>query len=33
LIAFIYLTIVNEISSPIRYADYVIPLLCKLRTT
>jgi hypothetical protein len=33
LIVFIYLTIVNEISSRIRYADYVIQLLCKLSTT
>jgi len=33
LIGFIYLTIGNEISSPIRYADYVIQLLCKLSTT
>jgi hypothetical protein len=29
---FMYLTIVNEISSHIRYADYVIQLFCKLST-
>ena len=30
---FMYLTIVNEISSPIEYTDYIVQLLCKISTT
>jgi hypothetical protein len=33
LIESMYLSIVNEISFPIKYADDVIQILCKLSTT
>ena len=33
LIEFMYLAVVNEISSPIGYTDYVVQLLCKFSTT